>query len=215
MIIGARVPGTGWTVFVGGVSARSGEIPGGAVFLSQVHGNRVLDSPEALSEGDGMVLPADGRRFPGVLTADCLPVFAVWPDRVGCAHAGWRGLVRGVVESLLAAGGGPPGAVVLGPCICPGCYRVGEEVRRLASRQGHPRGGLDLKLEAASKVHPETRLFTLDLCTLCDPGFHSHRRNGTLLRNRVWLAPDGMRHDIFQFKAITADPYENPGRMQS
>ncbi len=215
MIMGARVPGTGWTVFVAGVSALPTEVPDGAVFLRQVHGSRVLSSPEPFSEGDGMVFPADGGRFPGVLTADCLPVFALWPGRVGCAHAGWRGLAGGVVESLLKDEYGLPDAVVLGPCICPGCYRVGEEVSRLARGKGHPRGRFDLKLEAVSRMAPETRVFNLDYCTLCDPGFHSYRRNAATLRNRVWLAPDRMRHDILHFKPITADPHEKPGRMHA
>jgi copper oxidase (laccase) domain-containing protein len=215
MIMAAPVPGTDWAVFIGGVSALPGEIPGEAVFLKQVHGSLVLDSPEALSEGDGMVFPADGNRFPGILAADCLPVMAIWPDRIGCAHAGWRGLAQGVVESLVKAGGGPPDTVVLGPCICAGCYRVGEEVRSLASRDGHPAGGFDLKLEAASRLHPDTRIFTLDKCTLCSPGFHSHRRNAASLRNRVWLAPFVTRHDIFQFINLTIEPYDNPGRMQA
>ena len=39
----------------------------------------------------------------GVVTADCMPVF-VCDKRgtiVGIAHAGWRGLVGGVIESLI------------------------------------------------------------------------------------------------------------------
>ena len=40
-----------------------------------------------------------------VLTADCLPVFVSnrQGSVVGIAHAGWRGIVGGVIESLLKA----------------------------------------------------------------------------------------------------------------
>ena len=68
-----------------------------------------------------------------VLTADCLPVFV--SDKqgsvVGIAHAGWRGIVGGVIESLLKATNvnGKDLVVHLGPAISVSAYQVGAEVR--------------------------------------------------------------------------------------
>ena len=64
-----------------------------------------------------------------VQTADCVPVVLVGDGVVGVAHAGWRGLVEGViattVDVLVALGGGNPTAMI-GPCIRPSSYEFGE-----------------------------------------------------------------------------------------
>jgi hypothetical protein len=198
----AAIPGTELAVFMTGVDATPRDVPPEAVFLSQVHGADVLFSPMPYASADGMILPRRGTRFPGVLTADCLPVFAVWDEVVGCAHAGWRGLAAGVLDALQEAGGGPPRAVVLGPCICGECYTVGEEVLSMvpgtpgSGSSGCLPGRLDLKKSAVSFFNNHVEIYTVDMCTLCGTGFHSHRRNGTRLRNRFWLAPMAFGHDI-------------------
>jgi YfiH family protein len=76
-------------------------------------------------------------RRPGVvcaiLTADCLPVLFATDagDRVGAAHAGWRGLASGVIESTFEALGAPAESVIawLGPAISQRHFEVGPEVR--------------------------------------------------------------------------------------
>jgi YfiH family protein len=103
-------------------------------WLRQVHGKRVVEA------GSGGEYPeADGvwTRRPGlacaVLTADCLPVLLC--DRAGAvvaaAHAGWRGLLAGVLEATVAAMSVEPAQIVawLGPAIGPASFEVGPEVR--------------------------------------------------------------------------------------
>jgi len=69
----------------------------------------------------------------GVLTADCLPV--LFCNREGSciavAHAGWQGLLSGILENTLAAlpVAAPSVLCWLGPAIGPGKYEVGEELR--------------------------------------------------------------------------------------
>ncbi len=209
----AAIPGTELAVFMTGVDSSPREVPPEALFLSQVHGAVILDPPEPSAPADGMILPRNGTLFPGVLTADCLPVFAVWDGMVGCAHAGWRGLAAGVLDALLEAGGGPPRTVVLGPCICGECYTVGENVRSMVSetigpgKTGRLPGRLDLKEAVASYFTDREKVFTIDICTLCGAGFHSHRRNGTTLRNRFWLAPKALGHDITP--SVPVKPYDH------
>ncbi len=113
-----------------------------AVIARQVHGSRVvLHGP-----GDpGLRIvhpPADGHAtaFPGVLlavtVADCVPAFLVDGRGRGIAllHAGWRGVVAGILEEGVAAlqlrlGIGVDDLFLhLGPSICGRCYEVGPEV---------------------------------------------------------------------------------------
>jgi YfiH family protein len=109
------------------------ELPSEPRWLTQVHGIRVLDvDRERGSEADGAVTRS-AQVVCAVLTADCLPV--LFCDRegeqVGVAHAGWRGLLNGVLPAAVAAFGGDPANLVawLGPAIGQGAYEVGAEVR--------------------------------------------------------------------------------------
>ena len=80
---------------------------------------------------------ASYTRHPGivctVLTADCLPVLFCSRDGsvIAAAHAGWRGLAAGVLETTLAAMQVPPGEVMawMGAAIGPDVFEVGSEVR--------------------------------------------------------------------------------------
>ncbi len=103
-------------------------------WLEQVHGITVVDADTV----DAPV-PADASVAFGpdtvcvAQTADCLPVIfcSRSGDRVGAAHAGWRGLVDGVLEATIAAMACEPSELMawLGPAIGPQAFEIGEEVR--------------------------------------------------------------------------------------
>ncbi len=102
-------------------------------WLEQVHGTRVLDlDREQEPAADGAVTAAPGVVC-AVLTADCLPVLLCRADgrRVGVAHAGWRGLLNGVLPAAVGALRSDPKEVVawLGPAIGQAAYEVGADVR--------------------------------------------------------------------------------------
>ena len=143
-----------------------------------------------------------------VLVADCLPVFLAGRDgdRVGIAHAGWRGLAAGVVEATVAALDCDPARLIawLGPAIGPGAFEVGSEVRDafLAQDGGAAAAftagrigrfladlpGLARRRLAAAGVSDVTGG---DLCTHSDPArFYSYRRDGATgrLAALAWLA---------------------------
>ena len=69
------------------------------------------------------------------MTADCLPVFVSRKDgaMVGIAHAGWRGLVSGIIENLIKSfnSDGDNLVVHLGPAISNKFFEVGEDVKSL------------------------------------------------------------------------------------
>lgn len=110
-------------------------LPDEPLWLEQVHGIGValhagtLGSPP---RADACVAREPGRVC-AVMTADCLPV--VFADRagtrVGVAHAGWRGLVGGVLQATVAALEVSPSELHawLGPAIGPAAFEVGPEVR--------------------------------------------------------------------------------------
>ena len=79
---------------------------------------------------DGLWSDEPGRAML-LLTADCLPIAIA--RRGGCRrwailHAGWRGLLAGIVAAGVRALGGAGLAAVIGPSIGPCCYEVGDEV---------------------------------------------------------------------------------------
>ncbi len=106
------------------------------VFLTQVHGNQVLEiTPQT---PDGVEADACWTRTPQsactIMVADCLPVLFYSPQArvVAAAHAGWRGLAHGVLENTLQVladqGAMDDVRVWLGPCIGPGAFEVGQDV---------------------------------------------------------------------------------------
>src|SRR5688572_977640 len=106
-------------------------------WASQVHGADVvvLAGAEAIedvrrTEADALVTAVSGSAV-GVRTADCVPVLLGDPasGRVAAIHAGWRGVVRGVVAAALRAFRGGPGTIAaVGPAIGPCCFEVGADV---------------------------------------------------------------------------------------
>jgi YfiH family protein len=104
------------------------------LWLNQVHGANVVMARTAVDYplGDAVVSDQAGPACV-ILTADCLPVLFASTDgtRVGAAHAGWRGMVAGVLEATVAAMAVPPRELLVwfGPAIGPGHFEVGAEVR--------------------------------------------------------------------------------------
>lgn len=108
-------------------------LPGEPRWLIQVHGTC---SADAASVSRGCEADASYTDQPevvcAVLTADCLPLLLC--DRKGrqvaAVHAGWRGLLNGVIEQTITAlGAGDELLAWLGPAIGPAAFEVGEEVR--------------------------------------------------------------------------------------
>ncbi|MDR3214378.1 MAG: peptidoglycan editing factor PgeF [Azoarcus sp.] len=111
-------------------------LPADPCWLEQVHGVEVARAEDG---GQGTAIRADAAvaRTAGavcvVMTADCLPVLFCDDGGtvVAAAHAGWRGLVAGVLEAALAAMATPPERIMawLGPAIGSTAFEVGAEVR--------------------------------------------------------------------------------------
>jgi YfiH family protein len=111
-------------------------------WLNQVHGTQVLSldsvSPEnnshttAEDEGADASTTRQSNRLCCVMTADCLPVFFCNTDgtQVAVAHAGWRGLLGGILEETLATFEHPTSVIAyLGPAISDQAFEVGDDLR--------------------------------------------------------------------------------------
>lgn len=115
-------------------------IPGATALATvrQVHGNRCVPLTPPLAddqrpEADAMVTATPGLAL-GILTADCAPVLLAdeFAGVVGAAHAGWKGAVGGVIESVVTAmevlgADRARIAAAVGPTIAQPSYEVGPD----------------------------------------------------------------------------------------
>ena len=185
-------------------------LPGNPVWLEQVHGTTAVDADLSTK-----LLAADAAfsRQPSkvcvVMTADCLPV--LFCDGVGtvvaAAHAGWRGLVAGVLEATISKMGVSPGELLawLGPAIGPSCFAVGDEVRTAfvdhdpaAANAFLPQPPdkwlADIYRLARQRLQAAgvRAIYGGDFCTVSDAKrFFSYRRDGVTGRmaSLIWLDP--------------------------
>ncbi|PKM45838.1 MAG: peptidoglycan editing factor PgeF [Gammaproteobacteria bacterium HGW-Gammaproteobacteria-1] len=180
-------------------------LPAEPLWLTQVHGT-------AVAEGAGGCADASVAFGPGtvctVMTADCLPLLLCdrAGTRVAAVHAGWRGLLAGVIEAAVARLD-TPGAellVWLGPAIGPDAFEVGEEVRAafLAEDGGaagafrpSPAGRWLADIYALARRRLArcgvNAVYGGELCTYHDAErFYSYRRDGVTGRmaSLIWLA---------------------------
>ena len=101
----------------------------------QVHGTAVVHSAEWHAEVEADAIWTDQPALAvAVRTADCLPVLMASEDGavVAAVHAGWRGLLAGVLEATVQALPVAPAdlRVWLGPAIGPTRFEVGPELRQ-------------------------------------------------------------------------------------
>ena len=157
--------------------------------LGHQHHSTVVNRARAGVRGEpGDCLWTDERGVPMLaLGADCLVVAIARTKRrpaLAVLHAGWRGLLDGVVAAGVAAVGSGSAAVI-GPAIGPCCYEVREDVAEPFRRRfgaNVVRGGkLDLWSagEQALREAGCESVQRFDGCTACQPElFFSHRRDG-------------------------------------
>lgn len=183
-------------------------LPSEPVWLNQTHSAIAisLDDP-----GDSVTADAAYTRESGkvcaVLTADCLPLLVTHQKghTAAAIHAGWRGLLAGVIDqTLLALKENPSELLVwLGPAIGPQAFEVGPEVRE-AYLKRHP------DYARAFKPHKDRWLANIyDLAKIClnhlnvhaiyggtdctyqNPQFYSYRRDQGQtgrMASLIWLS---------------------------
>ena len=179
-------------------------------WLQEVHGAQVVRAQPDGVEREGDAVWTDVQGLPcAILTADCLPVIFcdLSGSKVAGAHAGWRGLVRGVLEETVKGMGVAPEQLMawFGPAISQSHFEVGPEVRdafmAVDQRAGStfvPGDGdrLYCDLYAFARMRLEEvglkQIYGGGLCTFSDPThWFSYRRDGPrkgCLATVVWLS---------------------------
>ncbi len=164
------------------------------VFARQVHGACVLEAADLSSgpiEGDALVADASGTTL-GVLTADCVPVMVAGEAGIAAIHAGWRGIVAGVIPAALEKLGGATLAWV-GPSIHACCYEVGPDVTSAFTEQALPIADawhVDPSHAAVMQLRRAgvDRIAASPICTSCDPRYFSYRRDRETGRQGGFIA---------------------------
>jgi YfiH family protein len=178
--------------------ARAAGIPGARLErVRQIHGDAVRvveprDPDGVLVDADALVTSAPGRLLL-VRVADCVPVLVARADgrRVAAIHAGWRGLVAGVIPRALEALGSGPHVAAVGPCLSRARFEVGPEVAAAFEEAGlvaavHPgpaeKPHVDLRRAARLLLEERgvERIDETDLCTWeREDELYSYRRDVT------------------------------------
>lgn len=184
------------------------QLPRAPSWLTQVHGTKVVDAANIPPEAEADAAFTHERDVVcAVLTADCLPVLLCDLDgsAVGIAHAGWRGLLNGVIENTVHAMRRPGVRLLawLGPAIGPEVFEVGGEVRdyfiasdpaAAAAFRPSPAGRWLADIYQLARLRLRhvgvTAVYGGDRCTVTDPTlFYSFRRDGVTGRmaSLIWL----------------------------
>jgi hypothetical protein len=178
--------------------------------VRQVHGAHAHrpapagEEPRELVEADALVTDRPGDAV-AIVTADCVPVLLASRDggEVAAVHAGWRGLLQGVLAAAVGELGGRPAAAglvaAIGPCLSPSRFEVGPDVGAAFAAAGHddhvaPGAGdrrhVDLRAVAADQLR-QFGVTALDVSDACTWGstwaptrereelLHSYRRDVT------------------------------------
>jgi YfiH family protein len=170
--------------------------PSRLVQVEQVHGDRVLTVPVPRgAKGDALVATQPGDAV-GVRVADCVPILLADPKTriVAAVHAGWRGVVAGIVTRTLEQIAPSSGCLIaaIGPCIGPCCFEVGLDVAEkigaidcsAVARQEGDKAFVDLRRAVRMQLRGVAAIEDVPSsgragCTKCDAEqFFSHRRDG-------------------------------------
>lgn len=187
--------------------AKTMAMPSAPAWLNQIHGTEVVTLP--LSSAQVPDADASFTKTKGevcvVMTADCLPVLFCNEEgtQVAAAHAGWRGLVNGVLEQSLSHFDDNSQVMAwLGPAIGPDAFEVGGEVREqfiaqdagavIAFKPHGDRWLADIYQLATRRLRSAgvTQIYGGEFCTVSEPSrFFSYRRESVTGRQAscIWI----------------------------
>ncbi|WP_237700531.1 purine nucleoside phosphorylase YfiH [Methylophaga thiooxydans] len=183
-------------------------LPNSPLWLEQVHGTDVIHASSWQKSSQADAIYSDQpKQVCAIMTADCLPV--LFTDRQGkqvaAAHAGWRGLLNGVLENTVSQFSGAREDILvwLGPAIGPTQFEVGQEVYAAFTAysqdaqqafkvrdQTHYLADIYLLAKQRLSALGITQIYGGDFCTVTEKQrFFSYRRDGITGRmvSLIWI----------------------------
>ncbi len=171
------------------------KLPSNPVWLQQTHSNRAIkiDKSAVLAQADASYTD-QARVVSVVMTADCLPILLASYDgsEIAAIHAGWRGLLAGIIGNTIALFKADKVMAWLGPAIGPDCFEVGGEVKSSFVTKLNKFGSAFKQISEDKYLADIYQLATIELamlgitqvygggfCTVTDKQrFYSYRRDG-------------------------------------
>ena len=162
-------------------------------FMKQTHSDivKIVDETGSNFECDALVTQSKGVGL-AALAADCMPITFEAREVVGVAHVGRVGLLNRIsvnTVSTMRSLGAEEITATIGPSICGRCYEVSAQMyheftsavpESATTTQAHSldlRAGVIAQLEVCGVT-----VVNLDICTLENPLYYSHRRGGEVAR---------------------------------
>ena len=185
------------------------QLPESPRWLNQVHGTHVMNSQNwQLNMDADAIVSQQKNHLCTVMTADCLPLLLCnrQGNTVAAIHAGWRGLLAGIIEKTVAKFNDTPQDILvwLGPAIGPNKFEVSTDVYQ--SFTGHSAKAVqafqqtddthylaDIYLLAKQRLSALgiNDVFGGEFCTVSHhQQFFSYRRDGNTGRmaSMIWIS---------------------------
>lgn len=182
------------------------QLPGAPQWLRQTHSTHcVVVEEESNREADAAITRSSTHPLV-ILTADCLPIVLCNKQgtEIAAIHAGWRGLVNGIVENTLAKMHSNASELLawIGPAICQQCYEIGDEVYQTFTSKypesktaftavnGKWRANLPKIAEMVLNLHRVNAVYQSELCTFeSESELYSYRRTSQTGRigTLIWI----------------------------
>lgn len=153
-------------------------VPSEPLWLNQVHGLEVVNAHEAdcLPCADAAYTDREGVVC-AVMTADCLPVLLcnTAGTEVAAIHAGWKGLLDGVIEAGVSKMKSPANEIMawFGPAIGPDAFEVGDDVREAFVQHHAEATQAFIKLTSNSSASSAERKWLGNIYQLATQRLHS------------------------------------------
>lgn len=168
-------------------------LPSDPAWLEQIHSNHcVIVESDPQRTADAAITRSNAQPL-AIMTADCLPILLC--DKAGteiaAIHAGWKGLLNGIVENTLYKLHANPNELLawIGPAICEQCYETGEEMRdayisrypftkaAFSNKTLRPHTNLPKLAQLILNNSGVTAVTQSQACTFCEDEFYSYRRH--------------------------------------
>ena len=114
-------------------------LPNEPEWLEQIHSTLCVVVESETNRLADAAITRSSHHALAIMAADCLPILLCNQQgtEIAAIHAGWRGLVNGIVSNTVNKMRSSPAELMawIGPAICQSCYEVGSEVLEISQRQ--------------------------------------------------------------------------------